>query len=542
MCKRSIRFLVALALVAYIGTAQAYSYLAQQIQKQFSSELYPIESLLPGYQRPRWNAPKLVVAEFRVADDDLKVWSQAVAEILTYRIQYVPGALLYMPAPYNNHVDAGADVDEDRPLLTDAGAFGNLHRSLGIDTVLTGVVKSRGDKFALIVELVDAGSGKTSRKRAWTFTEDGLPKVLIEITRWVYQSLDVKLKPRELAYIEDMKTLGSDAIQAFIDNYTGISKLDAPLRADKVRQLHEAYPELALLSVYALHTRPYAKDLDEAYRNLDFYRDIRSRSGGNAGIELESYRVMQIEGLPKHEVSKRLENMKKLVAANPQDPTIMIVFADALIKNGQTFEGISVLLEAVERWPENYRVWWSLGWALNKHAWQVRGDSIWRDVPERAKQQYTLLSDYSDQAVDEALELNPHAPMLWSMKINSIGSKDGFTDELMATFDKAVEVAPNNRYIYENALNYSTGRWGGNAAARKHIIAAAEKHNPDSAWIEPMRRRHVVDLDNWQDRLGTSPVEVFIKEILDHPSGRFIGAIVIIVVLVMVFQMGRRSA
>ncbi|MCP4769623.1 MAG: hypothetical protein GY875_25610 [Gammaproteobacteria bacterium] len=85
-----------------MSAAQAYSSLTEQIRQEFSNELYPIKSLLPGYRRPRSNAPKFVVAEFRVSDDDMHVWSQAIGEILTYRIQYVPGVRLYMPASYNN--------------------------------------------------------------------------------------------------------------------------------------------------------------------------------------------------------------------------------------------------------------------------------------------------------------------------------------------------------------------------------------------------------------------------------------------------------
>ena len=533
---------LSLLLMLFVGTTHAAVQLSEQIRQQLKDDLYPLHNVLPGYRRPRVAAPKFVVAEFRVSSDDLQVWSQAVAELLTYRVQYVPGARLYMPAPYYNHVDAGAEADEERILLTDVEAFKNLHRSLGIETVLTGVVKSRGDTFALLAELVDAASGKVSSKRVWGFSTAELPRVIIEITEWVYQSLNVELTEQELAYIRDSKTLDSDAIQAFIDNYTDLTELDRPLREEKIRQLRADHPDLALLAIYGLHARHYARNLDEAYTNLDYYQAVRSRFEANAGVELESYRVMEIESLPKHEVSRRLVDLQQLVTSNPQDPTMMIVYADALINNGETFEGVSVLLEAIDRWPEQYRVWWSLGWALNQHAWQVRGDSYWRDVPETAKQQFTMLSDFADRAIDTALSMNPYSAGLWNMKINSLGSKDGFTDEIIATFDKAVKLAPRDHRIYESALNFSTGKWGGNAMARKHIIEIAEKNNAGAYWVENMKKRHVVDLDNWEKRLGTSEIEIFIKEILDHPYGKYIGAIVALMILSVVFYMGRSSA
>jgi tetratricopeptide (TPR) repeat protein len=539
---RCLRVITILALLGNFSVAEAYSYLADQVQKEFRKDLYPIETILPGYERPRRDASKFAVAEFRVADQDLHIWSQAVAEVLRYRIQYVPGSRLYMPAPYNIHVDAGMSTEEDRLLLTSMTAFKNLRRSLGIDTVLTGEVVKKGDVFVLDVELIETRSEKITSKQQWTFAEDQLPGVLVEISKWVYQSLKVKLSAAELAYLEDRKTLQNDALQAFIGNYRAITRLEGALRSEKVNQLHQDHPDFTLIAVYAMHTRPPAMDLDQAYANLEYTTAIRDRFPGNSGVELESYRAMEIRGLPKHEVSKRLEGMKQLLVRNPQDSTIAIVFADALIKNGDTFKGLSVLLETVDRWPEQYRAWWSLGWGLNSHAWQVRGDSIWRDVPERAKQQYTRLSELSVEAVDQALTLNPYSPGLWSMKIDSLGSRDGYSKELIKTFDEAVKLAPKHRYIYENALHFSAGKWGGNATARKYIIDIAENNNPDALWVEAMKRKHVVDLDNWHERLGTSAVEIFIKEILDHPDGKYLALIVVVVIVVFVFQLGRRSA
>ena len=78
--------------------------------------------------------------------------------------------------------------------------------------------------------------------------------------------------------------------------------------------------------------------------------------------------------------------------------------------------------------------------------------------------------------------------------------------------------------------------------ARKHIIEIAEKNNAGAFWVENMKKRHVVDLDNWEKRLGTSEIEIFIKEILDHPYGKYIGAIVALMILSLVFYMGQSSA
>ncbi len=534
------RLLLILLLLTQAATSRAGSNLVEDVRADFGAELYQMTSVAPGYRRPARNAPRFAVGDFRVDDESLKDWSQAIAEILTYRIQYAPGARLYMPAPYYRHIDAGINSETDKPLLTQSADFSRLRQSLGIDYVLTGEF-SRGENDVLRVELVATGNGEVRAKKGWRFASERLPEVLILVSKWVYESLGVKLSPEEIAYLEDRNTLDYEAIEAFADNYGAIIRLEGRMKANKVGQLLEAHPDLPLLAVYAMHTRATPRDLDEAYRDLEANKTIRERFSPNAGVALESYRAIHPETLPKHDVSRNLDSLAKLVVANRQDPTFMINFADALIANGDAFKGLSVLLEAVDRWPRQYRAWWSLGWALNQLAWQIRGDSYWRDVPEQAKTEFTRLSEFADRAIDRALALNPRHPNLWGMKINTLGSRDGYTDELLETFDLAVAEAPHHRMIYANALHYSTANWGGHAAARLHILDTAEKNNPDAPWLEEMRKRHVMDLDNWEKRLGTSSLEIFVKELLDHPYGKYLALIIIVVVLITVYQMGRRS-
>ncbi len=79
------------------------------------------------------------------------------------------------------------------------------------------------------------------------------------------------------------------------------------------------------------------------------------------------------------------------------------------------------------------------------------------------------------------------------MKIKAVGSRDGFTDEIIELFDRAVEVGPTNRLPYDVAIIYADNRWGGNPTARNHIIKTAEKNNPDAPWGEAMKRDNAED-------------------------------------------------
>ena len=145
----------------------------------------------------------------------------------------------------------------------------------------------------------------------------------------------------------------------------------------------------------------------------------------------------------------------------------MINFANAYGEQGDVHEGISVALEVAERWPDNYRSWWSLGWLVSKHAWQVRGTTMWNQVPEPAQETFKLMSYLSDQIIDKAIAMNERNGQLWVMKLSGIGSNGGYSAELIATFNRAAEVAPTHEPIYSTTLNFSQNKWGGNAAARR---------------------------------------------------------------------------
>ena len=328
-------------------------------------------------------------------------------------------------------------------------------------------------------------------------------------------------------------------IEDFIEHYAELSDLNVPLRRDAINQLREKFPKFALLAAYALSNRAYAKDLDEAYKNIELYEKLRALNPGNAGVELESYRALDIDVMPKHEVAARITKMKKLMQENPDDASIAINLAGAIVDNGNSVEAITVLLEAVERWPQNYRAWWSLGWAVNKHAWQVRGNSFWRDVPERAKTRFKSLAILSDKILDQALKLNDRSPGLWNMKINTLGSIDGFSNEILEVFDKAVLIAPQNRSVYSSALNYSGQNWGGSVKARRHIIETAEKNNPDAVWPEVMRNRHIGDFERPERNYKMGELERYFWDLVDHPEAWKMALVLVFILLWAVYSIGK---
>ena len=537
-----IQIIIATVLTLNMLPLQADLSLSEKIKIELRDDLYPVTSLLPGYHRPINTQPKFAVAEFRLNNDKDYFFSRILADFLRTRIQFVPNSPLYMPALFNTHIDSGLLETLDRPLLTTSESFSNLHHALGIGSILTGTLQSNEGYIELGAELVNAEKGAIIKKRDWVFPIAAPSTALVEISRWVYDSLDVDLNPEQLKYLEDLSSLPDGAFNEFVLQYPEIYKAQGPLKRDKAQGLFERYPKFALAAIYTLQTRLNAKDLEQAYKNLELYEKFETQFSDHSGVVLQSYMATEIEMLPKHKLTRRLDKIKHWVSKNYQDPTVVVSYADMLVNNGNTLDAIALLAEGVEVWPEQYRLWWSLGWALNSHAWQVRGDTYWKDVPEKAKESYRILSELSDWAVDEALKLNPLNVKLWNMKLNALGSRDGFSDELIEMFDQAVVIDPSYRRLYDSAMNFSLSRWGGNAMARKHIIELAEKNNPEAPWVDRMKRTHAAELESWDDQLGNSPVENLIKELIGHPYAKWMAIIFGGGILLLVFYIGRKSA
>ena len=103
-----------IALLFFSAGSHAQVPLIEQIQSELEESLYSIKTVLPDYERPTDAPPRFAVAEFRTSNDELYTWSQAIAEIIRYRIQYVPGVRLVMPNPFRTHYRAKIIAETDR--------------------------------------------------------------------------------------------------------------------------------------------------------------------------------------------------------------------------------------------------------------------------------------------------------------------------------------------------------------------------------------------------------------------------------------------
>lgn len=534
-------FVLLLALMA-ANDVLADDEFIRQVRHEFAGELYPLEKLLPGYERPATKAPSFAVGDFIADDEPLRDWSFAIGDILRWRIQYVPTVHLTMPSAYYTALDAGVDRESFDPIMATPEHFKGLHRAMGIETVLTGTMARDGEEFLIDAALVGAASGEQRAARSWRATTGQLPAALIEISAWVYDELGVELGATERAYLEDRSTLTPAAVIAYVDNYENLNLTDLVVRQDILVDLREAHPNFTIFGLYALHAKSYPTNLREARANLEMSYQARADFPGHAGIALESYRSMDLTSLEEHEIEKRRNGLRDLVVENPHDPMIMINFANAWGDQGDIHEGISLNLEISERFPDNYRAWWGLGWLVSRHAWQARGKTMWSEVPESARETFQLMSYLSDQIIDKAIAMNDKNGSLWVMKLSGIGSNGGYSSELMATFEAAAAVAPTHEPVYATTLNFSQNKWGGNAAARRRVIELAAENNPDAAWPRFMRQAHEADFMGIEGLADAVRDELEVRRILENPLfWKLLFALIAAIIVLSIYVSMRRA-
>ena len=509
--------LVSLVLVLVPCSAFASDALIREVRHEFSGMLPAPDRVIPGYERPPTRAPSLAVGDFVPADDAVRLWSLAIGRTLRRRINYVPTVKLRMPHPAFTGTDTGVELDPDATLLPSLAHFQGLRKTLGIEAILTGTLRQNGDEFVIDVELVDSHGGEALAARTWRATPETVPTTIIEMTTWTYDEIGVELSPPERAYIEDPMTLQPEALKAFVASIEDLSYSDIAVRQALSAELRITYPYFVPFVTYEMYARNWPSNLGEVREQLEGSKRARLDFPGHAGVAASTYAHTPFQSLDDDQRERHLDALRALAVENPQDPMMMIDLAVTYGKDGDYVAALAVILEAAERWPDYYRTWWVLGDLLNEHSWQVRGNSRWADVPVEAQERFKLLSFMADRVMDKAISMHGRNGMLWNSKIKGIGSREGFSDRLMATFEEGAAVAPGYEPLYANALNYAQNKWGGNAAARRRIITLAEENNPDADWPKFLRSYHDADFRGLKGITEALTDEMRTRRILENP-------------------------
>lgn len=143
------------------------------------------------------------------------------------------------------------------------------------------------------------------------------------------------------------------------------------------------------------------------------------------------------------------------------------------------------MLTSLRRWPDNYRGWWGLSYALDRYAGAVRGWQYHREMEEQARRRYPKLLDLAGRAARQALDAHSGQPSLYAIRIDV---NAGMGEDWYGTFLAGIGAAPHARILYDKAMNYSRDAWGGNAKKRERIWRLARNNNPDASWPDEVYR------------------------------------------------------
>lgn len=454
------------------------------IKKILEDPLPPLSEVLPGYTRPWDQVPSLVVTDLTSENEEVIPWGNAVGRILRRKIMFAPKILLRIPDVHVLRGDAWRYGMPEEDVLKSAESIGLIGQRLGIKNALTGHIAIEETRYVLRMNLIELPSMEVYKTFHYSGDVSELPETLSIAAIKVYESLGINLDQKSKQYLLRKTPEKFEEIKAFTQKLTEVKKKPK----EEAFKIMEGFmkrgvfmPAAAALSLY------YMKPDKDHHVYLQRLDDVASVFPDDAGIELTVADYMGYKNAP--DLAKiKISRFQKIIRENPQDPSAMIKYADFLAAYGYTKEALVVCIETLERWPDQYRAWWNISYALLEYAWQLRGTEFWVDVPEKGKKMFPPLKDFAEQAVNKALEFNKDASNLWVLKMRTIAD---YSPELMESFFNAIRLSPDNRYAYEAAYNFSLPQWGGSYEAQEAVWNLAVKYNPGQEWLQEIRNKYM---------------------------------------------------
>jgi tetratricopeptide (TPR) repeat protein len=447
-----------------------------------------LSSVVPGYSRPKKAAPGLVVAALTGDHEDQMPWGDAIGRILRRKIMSIPNIYLRTPDPKVVRVDGWKPGMSPQDELRSMESIRLVGQRLGIENALMGSIKVNGDRYEMDLQLVSLPSAKVQKTFHYSGNNEDIPSTLSKAALQVYSVLGVKLDKKSQDYLSLRTPATSGEIEKFVRVLVELNNKRGKEALEAVKPFIDNRVFLsAVVPLYFSYLEPDT-DLRAYLKHLD---EVAGIFPSDAGIEL------LVVSLVGHKASGSLRQsminrVQKIVAENPQDPTAMLVLIDLLTADNRYLEAIAVCEEALDRWPNNYRVWWSMAYTLNGYAGDVRGMKLWKDVPQKGKRLWRPLKDLAYRAVNRALESNTAVPELWVQKMYAIAD---YSPETMQAFHKAIELDPHNKRAYAAALNFTLPQWGGSYEAQQEVWELALKNNPDRpSWLDEIRKEYMKEL------------------------------------------------
>lgn len=483
-----------------VQTAHAAADLPGKVASLLSDELPELRSVLPDYIPPAENAPSLAIGDFYTESNDKIDWGRALGELLRTSL----AGYLDMPSRRVARKDAWYPGVATADLMRSVESLAFYHERYGTQAIVTGKVVVNEAEFQWTVHIMSLPERKTLQKMVGSGALADLPEILEKVRVKVLNTVGYE----GATDWQDLSAIHSERLKEYgrllyqIEREPGMDVFAAS--SAFIRKDYDLIPSVLL---YIEHY-PSPEMRDEIREKQDEFTRFDNKYPESAAVKLCLARNMISTSAAHHVMNNKINALKKYVSSYPDDPMGFVLLADVLASNNFQLEGIVVSLEALRRWPDNFRAWWDLAWTLESYAWRLRGHDYWKNVPEEGRRMFPILKALSLDANRKALELNRDNAKLWHQNMAAIGK---FNSEFKNAFRRAIELHPYYRDAYETALNYASPKWGGTVREQQKILELARRNNPGATWIDEIAKKHVSE-----ESVKTASLFELVVELLDR--------------------------
>ncbi len=442
------------------------------------------------------SAPVIVVGYFETkgTKDDAD-WGAALG---WYLMEGANGAWrdLAVVPPYQYNTDAdierGSEANDRRASLI------RVAKRTGANFGLTGFIKVERGNFDVQFELLEFPSGRTKAVRSSNGPITDLPT---SITKLAHEMFNLAAQG-EASETRNIPIPTLVEIEALATTLTRTRTLQGPARVKFYETLwRENRQSSALAAAYLVALSSHEKSgkvrealpaitaAAPAFGTVEVYGQLQRSQYSRLGVDTDA-----------------VQRLIKVLAENPNNISAWLALSNAYIGEQVMYQedsrgmrsvispaidhhlgyanGVAIALEAVRRWPNHHRTWWSLSYSLSAYAGLVRGTAYWKNVPDESRKRYKAIMSIAEECLNNAIKLHPQNGQLFELMIefDVHAGRDW-----MNSFRKSAALQPHQFTLYQTAFNYARPQWGGTRDEMREIYETALKNNSNEKWPTTLR-------------------------------------------------------
>ncbi len=478
--KRFFRFVCFALCILSSSAAYAAPDLSERVRELLYDELPDLSVVLPGYVAPPGNAPSLAMGDFYTESSDKADWGRALGEVLRTSLT----GHLDMPSRRVARWDAWQPGIASADLMRSEESLALYHQRYGTQAMVTGRIVVKETEFHWTIHLMSLPERQTLQKMVGSGTLDDLPEILEKVRVQILKTISFE---GAVDWI-DLSRVRADRLKEYARLLGRIdSEPGTDVFASSAEFITAGYDLIPPILIYIEHYPSPVKRHEIMEQQEEFTR-LGYKYPESAAVKLCMARNMMPTSGVHNVLDNKVGALKKYVSRYPDDPMGFVLLADVLSSNNHQLEGIAVSLEALRRWPGNFRAWWGLAWGLDSYAWRLRGTDYWNEVPDEAKRMFPKLKAFALKASQQVVALNRDNAKVWHQKMRAIGN---YNHEFKDAFNMAVGLDPDYRDAYETALNYAAPKWGGSVLQQEKVLELARQNNPNATWVDEIADKYV---------------------------------------------------